>query len=84
MSCLRLNNNRHSQAIVIDSNVLKKVKSRVKMKFSAPTRRGESNQEKNPAALTTALVWSEVSDAMLVSVHADSSHKSGLEIYKHC
>jgi hypothetical protein len=30
------------------------------------------------------LVWSEVSDAMLVSVNADSNHKSGLEILKHC
>jgi hypothetical protein len=36
------------------------------------------------AALTTAIVWSDMADAMLVSVQADSNCKSGLEKYKHC
>ena len=36
------------------------------------------------AALTAALVWSDMCDAMVVvSAHADSNCKSGLEIYKH-
>jgi hypothetical protein len=35
------------------------------------------------AALIAAFVWSDMPDAMVVSAHADSNCKSGLEIYKH-
>ena len=35
------------------------------------------------AALTIALVWSSILDAMLVRAHADSNCKSGLELQNH-
>ena len=46
----------------------------------------QAHKEMNPAtasALTTALIWSSILDAMLVRAHADSNCKSLLEIYKH-
>ena len=53
------------------------------LSLSATTGWGDPNKEKNPAtaaALTTALVWSNVSDAIPVIAHADSNCKSRLEI----
>ena len=47
----------------------------------------ESSIEMYPATaatLTKAFDWSDMADAMLVSAHADSNCKSGLEKYKHC
>jgi hypothetical protein len=46
----------------------------------------QAHKEMNPAtaaALTTALVWSSILDAMLVRAHADSNGRSGLELQKH-
>jgi hypothetical protein len=43
----------------------------------------QAHKGMNPAtaaALTTALVWSSILDAMLVRAHADSNCKSGLEL----
>jgi hypothetical protein len=44
-----------------------------------------AQQRKNPAiaAAQTALVWSNIPDAILVIAHANSNCKSRLEIYKH-
>ena len=53
------------------------------LSLSATTGWGDPNKEKNPAtaaALTTALVWSNVSDAIPVIAHTDSNCKSRLEI----
>jgi hypothetical protein len=50
MSCLRLNNNCHSQAIDIDSNVLKKVKSKVKSKVFSPNAKRWIQPRKEPSS----------------------------------
>jgi hypothetical protein len=45
----------------------------------------QAHKEMNPvtaAALTTALVWSSILDAMLVRAHADSNCRSSLELQK--
>ena len=46
----------------------------------------QAHKEMNPAtaaALTTALVWSSILDAMLVRAHADSNCRSRLEFQNH-
>ncbi len=57
--------------------------SRAQTACSATTGWGEPNKIINPAtapALTTALVWSDVPDAILVRAQAESHCRSGLEI----
>jgi hypothetical protein len=47
---------------------------------------GKAHKEMNPAtaaALTTALVWSSILDAMLVRGRSDSNCRSRLEFQKH-
>jgi hypothetical protein len=77
------NNNNKKKKITTFSHSHKEINQ---IYQSIPNWMRQAHKEMNPvtaAALTTALVWSSIFDAMLVRAHADSNCKSGLEFKNH-